>query len=54
MSVHVRYFSYFSFFSCQSGYVRLHQIMSVYFGGTGQFTGNRGGVMGGGLWGRGR
>ena len=31
VSVHVRYFSFFSFFSlCQSGYVRLLQVMSGY------------------------
>ena len=40
VSVHVRYFSFFSFFSlCQTGYVRLrrlHQVTSVYVGGTGR------------------
>ena len=47
VSVHVRYFSFFSFFSlCQTGYVRLRQVMlgyirlhkvtSVYVGGTGR------------------
>ena len=40
VSVHVRYFSFFSFFSffslCQSGYVRLHQVTSVYVGGMGR------------------
>ena len=31
VSVHVRYFSFFSFFSlCQSGYVMLHQVTSGY------------------------
>ena len=34
VSVHVRYFSFFSFFSlCQTGYIRLrrlHQVMLVY------------------------
>ena len=33
VSVHVRYFSFFSFFQFMS--VRLHQVMSVYVGGTG-------------------
>ena len=40
VSVHVRYFSFFSFFSlCQTGYIRLrrlHQVTSVYVGGTGR------------------
>ena len=40
VSVHVRYFSFFSFFSlCLTGYVRLrrlHQVMSVYVEGTGR------------------
>ena len=31
VSVHVRYFSFFSFFSlCQTGYVRLRQVTSGY------------------------
>ena len=37
VSVHVRYFSFFSL--CQTGYVRLcrlHQVTSVYVGGTGR------------------
>ena len=40
VSVHVRYFSFFSFLSlCLTGYVRLrrlHQVTSVYVGGTGR------------------
>ena len=40
VSVHVRYFSFFSFFSlCLTGYIRLrrlHQVTSVYVGGTGR------------------
>ena len=40
VSVHVHYFSFFSFFSlCLTGYVRLcrlHQVTSVYVGGTGR------------------
>ena len=40
VSVHVRYFSFFSFSvyvkQVTSGYVRLHQVKSVYVGGTGR------------------
>ena len=37
VSVHVRYFSFFSFFSlCLTGYIRLHQVTSVYVEGTGR------------------
>ena len=36
VSVHVRYFSFFSFFSLSVRLCRLHQVTSVYVGGMGR------------------